>query len=159
MAAASLKDRFHLSALSPLSFFLNLTGVFLQQPDSKKKQGLFIFWSFFCLALSIQSNLFIFIKKSQLRAIFTFQESTDGLVCHLLNELFRFNSCIFHIFLHSYLIITIRPTIKLFLEALEPTDRDLKTPNLPPRVKRSSLIGLLYMMFSVRLVFSIIPSS
>ncbi len=154
MAAASLKDRFLLSALSPLNFFLNLTGVFLQQPDSKRKQGLFIFWSYFCLAMSIQSNVFIFIKRSQLQNIFSYQElSTDKLTRHLVNELFRFNACILHTFIHFYLIISIRPTVTLFLETFEFIDSDLKTPALPPCVKRSSLTGLLYMVFTVRLIF------
>lgn len=151
--ATSLKNKFYLSALSPLSFFLILTGVFLQQSDSKRKRYLFILWSFFWLTLGIQSNAFIFIKRSQLQAIFSFQEiSVDGLIRRLVNVLFRLNGCIFDTFIHYYLIVTIRPTVMLFLEALESIDCDLKSPTLSPRVKRLSLIGLLYIVVSVRIV-------
>ncbi len=149
--ATSLQNRFHLSALSPLNYFLILTGVSLQQSNSKPKRYLFFLWSYFWWALGIQSNAFIFIKRYQLQIIFSYQElSVDGLIRRLVNVLFRLNGFIFDTFIHSYLIITIKPTVALFLEALEPIDCDLKNPTLSSRVKRSSLMGLLYMVFSVR---------
>ena len=151
--ALSLNDKFYLSALCPLSFYLNLTGVFVHQSYLKCRLGWFlVFWSYFCLILCTQSNIYFFIRRSSLdNLLFTtnVERNVDGLVRQLINALFRFNVLIFDTVIHFGLIITIRPTVKLFLNALEQIDRGLRYPKFSSRVKNSSLIGLVYMLFTV----------
>ncbi len=151
--AFTLKDRFLLSALSPLNFLLKLTGVFLIpfQPDSSKWKRLsFCFWSFFCLVLSFQSNFYMFIKRTQLANILNNQEiGVDKLISVLTNILIRLTTTTIDTVIHANLIFTILPTMKSFLETLEPIDSYFNYPPFSGPVKRFSAIGLIYMLFTV----------
>lgn len=149
--ALTLKDRFLFSALSPLNFLLKLTGEFLVQPDSSKWKRLsFILWSYICLVLSFQSNFYMFIKRTQLANILKNQEiGVDKLISVLTNLLIRLTTTTIDTATHANLIFTILPTMKSFLESLEPIDSYFNYPPFSGPVKRFSAIGLIYMLFMV----------
>ncbi len=63
--AETLKDRFLLSALAPLSTLFKVTGVFVNQNSNAEwRQRLYRFWTFFVLVLAIQSNFYIFVRRT-----------------------------------------------------------------------------------------------
>ena len=148
----TLKDRFLLTALSPLSILLKATGVFVNPySDSQWRRYLYRFWTFFLLILAIQANVYIFIKGT-LIAEFIFashQIKNDRLISVLINELTRFITLFSDITIHIILVFKIWPSVNLILETLDSVDLNFKRPNLSS-IKRYSFVGLVYLLFTVR---------
>jgi uncharacterized membrane protein YcgQ (UPF0703/DUF1980 family) len=148
----TLKDRFLLTALSPLSILLKATGVFVNPySDSQWRRHLYRFWTFFLLILAIQANVYIFIKGT-LIAEFIFashQIKNDRLIRVLINELTRFITLFSDITIHIILVFKIWPSVNLILETLDSVDLNFERPNLSS-IKRYSFVGLIYLLFTVR---------
>jgi len=150
--AETLKDRFLFSALSPLSIILKITGVFVNQnPDSQWRQRLYRFWTFFLLVLAIQSNIYIFVRRTLITEIlFTSQQiNIDRFIQVLVNELVRFSGLVSDTIIHLGLVFKMWPSTILYLETLESVDLDFKRPDLSP-IKCYSTFGLIYLLFTVR---------
>jgi hypothetical protein len=149
----SLKDRFLLTALSPLNILLKFTGVFVNPySDSQCRRHLYRFWTYFLLILAIQANVYIFIQRT-LIAEFIFashQIKNDRLIRVLINELIRFTTLFSDTIVHFSLVFKIWPSVILFLETLDSVDLNFQRPNLSP-IKRYSFIGLIYLLFTVRI--------
>ncbi len=153
--AETLKDRFLLSALSPLSILLKITGVFVNQnSDVEWRQRLYRFWTFFVLVLAIQSNFYIFVKRTLIIDFFFGSQeiNVDRFIQVLVSELIRLSSLLSDIIVHLSLVFKIWPSVTLFLETLETVDLDFGWPNLSP-IKRYSMFGLIYVLFTVRFFF------
>jgi hypothetical protein len=148
----TLKNRFLLTALSPLSILLKATGVFVNPySDSQWRRHLYRFWTFFLLILAIQANVYIFIKGT-LIAEFIFashQIKNDRLIRVLINELTRFITLFSDITIHIILVFKIWPSVNLILETLDSVDLNFERPNLSS-IKRYSFVGLIYLLFTVR---------
>ncbi|XP_045031459.1 uncharacterized protein LOC116924617 isoform X2 [Daphnia magna] len=125
--AAAIKERFFLCALWPLNNFLIATGVLVNQNNSPWKRRLSLFWSFFVLGLTIQSNIYIWITDfKSFNILFSDQD----------------------IIIHISLVFSIWPSVNLYLETLESVDFNLGSPKLS-HLKRYSLVGLANMLFEV----------
>jgi hypothetical protein len=150
--AETLKDRFLFSALAPLSTLFKVTGVFVNQnSDSPWSRRLYRFWTFSVLILAIQSNFYIFVRRT-LIIDFLFgsqQINVDRFIQVLVSELIRLSSLVSDIIVHLSLVFKIWPSVTLFLETLESVDLDFERPNLSP-IKRYSMYGLIYVLFTVR---------
>jgi uncharacterized membrane protein YcgQ (UPF0703/DUF1980 family) len=148
----TLKNRFLLTALSPLSILLKATGVFVNPySDSQWRRHLYRFWTFFLLILAIQANVYIFIKGT-LIAEFIFashQIKNDRLIRVLINELTRFITLFSDTTIHIILVFKIWPSVNLILETLDSVDLNFERPNLSS-IKRYSFVGLIYLLFTVR---------
>jgi hypothetical protein len=148
----SLKDRFLLTALSPLNILLKFTGVFVNPySDSQCRRHLYRFWTYFLLILAIQANVYIFIQRT-LIAEFIFashQIKNDRLIRVLINELTRFITLFSDITIHIILVFKIWPSVNLILETLDSVDLNFERPNLSS-IKRYSFVGLIYLLFTVR---------
>ena len=149
---ASLKNRFLLSVLYPLNFFLKLTGVFVVRPIAKWKRNLISFWSYFWLALCIQANIYIFKKRTSniLNFLLFHPINSDKQIFEFINILFLLNGMVIDTVTHANLISTISSTIELFLDSLHSVDRDLRRPNFSSCLNRSSFIGVPYLLATVR---------
>jgi hypothetical protein len=151
----SLKDRFLLTALSPLNILLKFTGVFVNPySDSQCRRHLYRFWTYFLLILAIQANVYIFIQRT-LIAEFIFashQIKNDRLIRVLINELIRFTTLFSDTIVHFSLVFKIWPSVILFLETLDSVDLNFKRPNLST-IKRYSFVGLVYLLFTVQSFF------
>ena len=148
----SLKDRFLLTALSPLSILLKATGVFVNPySDSQWRRHLYRFWTFFLLILAIQANVYIFIKRTLItELIFASQQvKNDTLIKILISELTRFSTLFSDIIVHFILVFKVWPSVNLFSETLDSVDLNFKRPNLSS-IKRYSFVGLIYLIFTVR---------
>ena len=151
--AETLSDRFFRLALSPLSALLQIVGVFVNQNlDSQWRQRFYRSGTFFFLILAIQSNIYIFVRRSKITEIFFSSQKINDLIQDLVNELTRFIQLVSDIIVHLSLVFKIWPSITLFLETLESVDLQFKRPSLSP-IKRYSLLGLIYMLFMVRFSF------
>ncbi|EFX74771.1 hypothetical protein DAPPUDRAFT_346882 [Daphnia pulex] len=151
MVAETLRDRFLRLALSPLSALLKIVGVFYNQNlDSQQTQRLCRSGTFFLLILAIQSNIYIFVRRSQIiEILFGSQEiNVDKLIEVLVHELTRFSQLVSDAIVHLSLVFKIWPSVTLFLETLESVDSQFGQPSLSP-IKRYSLFGLIYMLFMV----------
>ena len=150
--AETLKDRFLFSALAPLSTLFKVTGVFVNQnSDAQWSRRLYRFWTFSVLILAIQSNFYIFVRRT-LIIDFLFgsqQINVDRFIQVLVSELIRLSSLVSDIIVHLSLVFKIWPSVTLFLETLESVDLDFERPNLSP-IKRYSMYGLIYVLFTVR---------
>ena len=149
---ASLKDRFIFSVLSPLNIFLKITGVFVIKPESKWKRRLFRFWSYFWLALCVQANIYILIRRTSniVNLLFYQKINVDRQIRELLIILFLVTAIVIDTVNHVNLITTISSTTELFLDSLEAIDRDLRRPRLSSYLNRFSLIGVVYLLSTVR---------
>jgi hypothetical protein len=151
MMAETLRNRFLRLALSPLSALLQIVGVFVNQNlDSQWRQRLYRSGTFFLLILAIQSNIYIFVRRSQIiEFFFDSQEiNVDRLIEGIVDDLYRLISLVFDIIVHLSLVFKIWPSITLFLDTLESVDLQFEQPSLSP-IKRYSLLGLIYMLFMV----------
>ncbi|KAI9557573.1 hypothetical protein GHT06_017401 [Daphnia sinensis] len=151
--AASMKDRFFLSALWPLNNFLIATGVLLNQSNSQRKRRLSRFWSFFVLGLTIQSNIYIWITGIRsFNILFSDQQiSIDQLIRDVLMiDAIRLSYLVFDAVIHISLVFSMWPSVNLYLETLESVDFNLGRPKLS-HLKRYSFVGLAYMLLEVRL--------
>jgi hypothetical protein len=151
MVAETLRDRFLGLALSPLRSLLKIVGVFVHQnSDSQWRQLLCRSGTFFFLILAIQSNIYTFVRRSQIiEFFFDSQEiNVDRLIEGIVDDLYRLISLVFDIIVHLNLVFKIWPSITLFLETLESVDLQFEKPSLSP-IKRYSLFGLIYMVFMV----------
>jgi hypothetical protein len=148
----TLKDRFLLTALSPLNILLKFTGVFLNPySESQWRRYLYRFWTFFLLILAIQANVYIFIQMTRItELIFASQQiKNDQLVKILISELMRFIAIVSQSIIHLSLVFKVWPSVNLFLETLDSVDLNFKRPNLSS-IKRYSFVGLIYLLFKVR---------
>ena len=148
----TLKDRFLLTALSPLNIFLKFTGVFVNPySDSQWRRHLYRFWTFFLLILAIQANVYIFIKRTLITEfIFASQQiKNDRLIRVIISELTRFSTLFSDIIVHFSLVFKIWPSVNLILETLDSVDLNFERPNLSS-IKRYSFVGLIYPLFTVR---------
>ncbi len=151
MVAETLRDRFLRLALSPLSALLQIVGVFVHQnTDSQWRHLLYRSGTFFLLILAIQSNIYTFVRRSQiLEFCFGSQEiNVDRLIEGIVDDLYRLISLVSDIIVHLSLVFKIWPSITLFLETLESVDLQFEQPSLSP-IRRYSLFGLIYMEFMV----------
>jgi hypothetical protein len=150
MMAETLRNRFLRLALSPLSALLKIVGVFAN-PDSQWSQRLYRSGTFFLLILAIQSNIYIFVRRSQIIEIFFGGREihVDKLIEVLVNELTRLSQLVSDAIVHLSLVFKIWPSVTLFLENLESVDLKFEQPSLSP-IKRYSLFGLIYMVFMVK---------
>ena len=156
---ASLTDRFIFSAFYPFNVFLKLTGVFLIQPKSKWKCRLFRLWSYFWLALCIQANIYIFIRRTR-SALDLYQENNvDKQIGEFITFLFYFTSTVIDTGIHANFISSISPTFKLFLESLDPIDCNLRRPSISPYLNRVSLTGIVYLLSTVRFSIQLISQN
>ncbi len=114
------------------------------------RQRIYRSGTFFFFILAIQSNIYTFIRRSQIIVIFfSSQEiNVDRFIEVLVDELTRLSQLVSDIIVHISLIFKIWPSLKLFLETLESVDLQFKRPSLSP-IKRYSLFGLTYMLFMV----------
>ena len=109
-----------------------------------------VFWTFSVLILAIQSNFYIFVRRT-LIIDFLFgsqQINANRFIQVLVNELTRLSSLVSNIIVHLSLVFKIWPSVTLFLETLESVDLDFQRPNLLP-IKRYSMFGLIYLLFTV----------
>lgn len=151
--AAAIKERFFLCALWPLNNFLIATGVLVNQNNSPWKRRLSLFWSFFVLGLTIQSNIYIWITDfKSFNILFSDQDiSIDQLIRDVLMiDAIRLIYLVFDAVIHISLVFSIWPSVNLYLETLESVDFNLGSPKLS-HLKRYSLVGLANMLFEVRL--------
>ncbi|KAI9557572.1 hypothetical protein GHT06_017400 [Daphnia sinensis] len=149
--AASMKDRFFLSALWPLNNFLKATGVLANSSSSQWKRRLSRFWSFFVLCLTIQSNIYTWITGIRsFNILFSDQQiSIDQLIRDVLMiDAIRLSTLVFDAVIHISLVFSMWPSVNLYLETLESVDFNLGRPKLS-RLKRYSLIGLANMLLEV----------
>ena len=148
----SLKDRFLFSALYPLNVFLKVTGVFILKHGAKWKPRLFRFWSYLWLILCVQANIYIFIRRTSNVAnlLLCQQINVDRQIRELLNILFLLTAIVIDTVNHVHLITTISSTTELILNSLETTDRDLKRPRFSSHLNRFPLIGVVYLLGTVR---------
>jgi hypothetical protein len=152
MLELTLKDRFLLTALSPLSTLLKVTGVYVNPySDSQWRRHLYRFLSFFLLILAIQSNIYTYVKRTIINEfLFASQQiKVDRLIRVLVSELTRLSGLVSDTIIHLSLVFKIWPSVILFLETLESVDIDFERPNLSP-IKRYSLFGLIYLLLTVR---------
>ncbi len=150
--AGTLKDRFLLSALSPLNILLKITGVFVNQNfEAQWRQHLYRFWTFFLFILAIQSNIYIFVRRTLIIQLLStiWEINVDRLIQVLLNSLIRLNGLVFDTTIHLILVFKLWPSVILYLETLETVDLDFGRPNLSP-IKRYSLFSLIYVLLTVR---------
>jgi hypothetical protein len=153
--AGTLKDRFLLSALSPLNILLKITGVFVNQnSEAQWRQRLYRFWTFFLLILAIQSNIYIFVRRTLIIELLStiWEINVDRLIQVLLNALIRLNGLVFDTTIHLIFMFKLWPSVILYLETLETVDLNFGRPNLWP-IKRYSLFGLIYVLFTVRFLY------
>lgn len=149
--ATAIKERFFVCALWPLNNFLIATGVLVNQNNSQWKRRLSLFWSFFVLGLTIQSNIYIWITGIRsFNILFSDQEiSIDQLIRDVLMiDAIRLSSLVFDAVIHISLVFSIWPSVNLYLETLESVDFNLGRPKLS-HLKRYSLVGLANMLFEV----------
>jgi hypothetical protein len=149
--AGTLKDRFLLSALAPLSILFKVTGVFVNQNSNAEwKHRLCRFWTFFVLVLAIQSNFYIYVRRTLIIDFFFGSQeiNVDRFIQVLVSELIRLSSLFSDIVVHLSLVFKIWPSVTLFLQTLETVDLDFGRPNLSP-IKRYSIYGLIYLLFTV----------
>lgn len=147
----SLKDRFLNCALSPLNFFLKLTGVYLNLSDLTWRNLLVRFWGIFLLIICTQSNIYITVKRTTLFTdFFSLLPHVKDFDHELTNALFRLTALVSDTLVHVALVFNIWPRIEYFLDFLETVDYELKRPNLC-HVNRISQIGLLYTLGMVSL--------
>ncbi|EFX89767.1 hypothetical protein DAPPUDRAFT_310195 [Daphnia pulex] len=149
--AGTLRDRFLLSALSPLNILLQITGVFVNQnSEAQWRQRLYRFWTFFLLILAVQSNIYIFVRRTLIIQLLPTirQINVDRLIQVLLNSLIRLNGLVFDTMIHLILVFQLWPSVILYLETLETVDLDFGRPNLSP-IKRFSLFSLIYVLLTV----------
>jgi hypothetical protein len=149
--AETLRDRYLRLTLSPLSALLKIVGVFVNQNfDSQWRQLLYRSGTFFFLILAIQSNIYTFVRRSQIiEFFFDSQEiNVDRLIEGIVDDLYRLISLVFDIIVHISLVFKIWPSITLFLDTLESVDLHFEQPSLSP-LRRYSLFGLIYMVFMV----------
>ncbi len=147
----TLSDRFLRLALSPLSALLKIWGVFVNQNlDSQWRQRLYRSGTFFLLILAIQSNIYIFVRRSQIiDFLFGSQEkNVNKLIEVLVSELTLLSSLVSDAIVHLCLVFKIWPSVTLFLETLESVDSQFQRPSLSP-IRRYSWFGLFYMLFMV----------
>jgi uncharacterized membrane protein YcgQ (UPF0703/DUF1980 family) len=148
----TLKDRFLLTALSPLSILLKATGVFVNPySDSQWRRYFYRFWTFFFLILAIQANVYIFVKRTRITEFIfaSHQIKNDTIVRILISELTRFIAIVSESIIHLSLVFKVWPSVNLFLETLDSVDLNFKRPNLSS-IKRYSFVGLIYLLFKVR---------
>ena len=151
----TLKDRFLLTALSPLIILLKFTGVFFNpSSESQWRRYLYQFWTFSLLILAIQANVYTFIKRTRITEfIFASQQiKNDQLVRILINELMRFSALVSESIIHLSLVFKVWPSVNLFLETLDSVDLNFKRPNLSS-IKRYSFVGLVYLLFTEQSFF------
>ncbi|EFX89765.1 hypothetical protein DAPPUDRAFT_346895 [Daphnia pulex] len=151
--AGTLRDRFLLSALSPLNILLQITGVFVNQnSETRWRQRFYRFWTFFLLILAVQSNIYIFVRRSfMMEQIFTYQQiNVDRFIHFLVNALIRLSWAVSETIVHLILVFKMWPSVILYLETLETVDFNFGRPNLSP-TKRYSLFGLIYVLLTVAL--------
>ena len=149
--AETLKHRFLLTVFSPLSILLKAVGVFVNPySDSQWRRHLYRVWTFFLLILSIQANVYIFVKRTLVTEFFFTNQkiSVNRFIWALINELIQFSSLVSDSIIHFILVFKIWPSVNLFLEILDSVDLDFKRPNLS-LIKRYSLFGLIYLLFTV----------
>jgi hypothetical protein len=148
--AGTLRDRFLLSALSPLNILLKITGVFVnQKSEAQWRQRLYRFWTFFLFILAVQSNIYIFVRRScMMEQIFTQQINVDRFIHSLVNALIRLSWIVSETIVHLNLMFKMWPSAVLYLETLESVDLDFGRPDLSP-IKRYSIYGLIYVLFTV----------
>jgi hypothetical protein len=150
--AGTLRDRFLLSVLSPLSILFKITGVFvIQNYEAQWRQRLYRFWTFFVFILAVQSNIYMFVRRTFMVEFFVGgpQITVARFIQVLLNELIRLSSLVSDTIIHLSLVFKIWPSVTLFLETLETVDLDFGRPNLSP-IKRYSVFGLIYVLVTVR---------
>ncbi len=149
--AETIIDRFLRLALSPLSTLLKIVGVFVYQNlDSQWRQRLYHSGTFFFLIMTIQGNIYIFIRRNQIIKFFFGNQdiNADRFIGILVSELYRLSQLVSDVIVHLSLIFKIWPSVILFLETLESVDLQFERPSLSP-IKRYSLFGLTYMLFMV----------
>lgn len=153
MDAAPLNVRFFNSALLPLTYFLNLTGVpFGQHSVSTRKSFLIRFWSVILLVVCMQGNIYTAIKRAPFfGGFFNFLQNVEGIIHELVTNMIRLSALTVATIVHIALVFHIGPRIELFIESLESVDCVLKRPNLS-QVNRISIIGLIYTLFMVRYI-------
>jgi hypothetical protein len=98
--AGTLRDRFLLSALSPLTILFKIMGVFvIQNSEARWRQRLYRFWTFFVLILAVQSNIYIFFRRTLIiEFLLSGQKiNVNRLIQVLLNELIRLGSLVSNI--------------------------------------------------------------
>jgi hypothetical protein len=137
--------------LSPLSALLKIVGVFVNQNlDSQWRQRFYRSGTFFLLILAIQSNIYTFVRRSQIIEFFFSSQkiNVDILIEKIVDDLYRLISLVSDIIVHINLVFKIWPSITLFLGTLESVDLQFERPSLSP-IRRYSLFGLIYMVFMV----------
>ena len=149
---ASLKDRFLFSALYPLNVFLKVTGVFVIKHGAKWKRRLFCFWSYLWLVLCVQANIYTLIRRtSNVVNLLLYQQiNFDRQIREFLNILFFLTAIIIDTVNHVNLITTLSSTTELLLNSLEAIDRDLRRPRFSSYLNRFPLIGVVYLLGTVR---------
>ena len=149
---ASLTERFLFSAFHPLNVILKLTGVFVMRPERKWKRRLFRFWSYLWLALCVQANIYIFIRRTItiMDRLLYQQINFDNQIREFLNIFKLLTTLVINTVNHANLISTISSTTELLLNSLEAIDRDLRRPRFSAYLNRFPLIGVVYLLATVR---------
>ena len=104
------------------------------------------------MALCVQANIYTLIRRtSNVVNLLLYQQiNFDRQIREFLNILFFLTAIIIDTVNHVHLITTISSTTELILNSLETTDRDLKRPRFSSHLNRFPLIGVVYLLGTVR---------
>lgn len=146
---ARIRRQDKLSVLfDPLLSVLQITGIcMISKPSSGQWNRV---WTFFLLFLCVQSNTYVFIKRTCLLNIFlSCPVGSSYFIGYLVQALIRLTSLLCDTVIHIALISTIEKTISWFFEKFESVLCDFNWTNLSLRMQRISLLGLVHLLLSV----------